>query len=78
MQWRSAMKTPGSLESVQAVIHDVRAALANDLDTPRALKVLDDWAAHVTDGGPDGEHDDAVEAADVMRTAVNSLLGVRL
>lgn len=77
-QWRSAMKTPGSLESVQAVIHDVRAALADDLDTPRALKVLDEWAAHAADGGPDGEHDDAAEAADVMRTAVNSLLGVRL
>lgn len=78
MQWRSALKNPGSVESVEAVIHEVRAALADDLDTPRALKVLDEWAAHPAGEGAAAENEGAVEAAEIMRTAVNSLLGVRL
>lgn len=49
-----------------AVLEDVRAALADDLDAPAALAAVDGWAAR-----PSG---DAVRAADV----VEALLGVEL
>ena len=82
-RWRAAAETPGSLETVQDTVQQVRAALADDLDTPRVLQVLDDWAARATsaasaegESAPDvAEHD---EAQKLLRQAVNSLLGVRL
>lgn len=76
--WRAAAKSPGQVESVQAVIQDVRAALADDLDTPRALKTLDAWAAEATNESADTSEESSADAASLIRTAVNSLLGVRL
>ena len=61
----------------------MRAALADDLDTPRVLQILDDWAARATsaasaegESAPDAAKQD--EAQKMLRQAVNSLLGVRL
>ena len=76
--WRAAAKSPGSVESVQTVIQDVRAALANDLDTPRALETLDAWAAEAINERADTSEQSTADAASLIRTAVNSLLGVRL
>jgi len=56
-----------------AVIADLRAALADDLDTPRALAILDRWANEALErGGP--EHDGPCQVAE----AADALLGVRL
>ena len=76
--WRAAAKSPGQVESLQAVIQNVRAALADDLDTPRALETLDAWAAEATKESADTSEESSADAASLIRTAVNSLLGVRL
>lgn len=76
--WRAAAKSPGQVESVQAVIQDVRAALADDLDTPRALEILDAWATEALRRDADSPEESTAEAATLIRTAINSLLGVRL
>jgi L-cysteine:1D-myo-inositol 2-amino-2-deoxy-alpha-D-glucopyranoside ligase len=52
-----------------APIPELRAALTDDLDAPRALAVVDEWAA--TDG-------DDPEAAGEAALAVNALLGIAL
>ena len=63
---------------MQAVIQDVRAALADDLDTPRALEILDAWATEALRRNADSTEESTAEAAALIRTAINSLLGVRL
>lgn len=55
------------------VIDDVRAALADDLDTPRALARLDRWATDALERG--GPHDDGPRR---VAEAIDALLGVRL
>lgn len=73
VRWRAASRNPGTIEEIKEVIHNVRIALAEDLDTPRAIAVLDQWAERAP-----GAAEASEEASDVLRTAVNSLLGVRL
>ena len=68
--WREALAKPGSLAGAQAVVAKLRAAIANDLDTPSALAAVDDWAE-----GDRGAEEEG--AADLVRTALNSLLGVQ-
>jgi L-cysteine:1D-myo-inositol 2-amino-2-deoxy-alpha-D-glucopyranoside ligase len=46
----------------------LRAAMADDLDAPRALAAVDHWASGAA-SGQDG---------DLIRQAVDALLGVRL
>ena len=62
--WRQAARRTG--QGTDAVVARVRAALADDLDTPAALAVLDDWAA-----------DGSLAGADVA-DAVDALLGIDL
>ena len=47
----------------------VREALADDLDTPRAVALLDEWAARASGSG---------EGAEVVRELVDARLGLRL
>ena len=68
--WREALAKPGSLAGAQEVVAKLRAAIANDLDTPSALAAVDDWAE-----GDRGAEEEG--AADLVRTALNSLLGVQ-
>lgn len=68
--WREALEHAGSLERAEALVQDIRTALANDLDTPRVLEALDEWAA-----GERGEDDPA--AQQLVTVALRSLLGVR-
>ncbi len=63
-RWRVAAGRPGT--SGEAVVAGLRAALADDLDTPVALALLDDWAA-----------DPAIEGTSVAG-AVDALLGIAL
>ncbi|ACP32843.1 cysteine--1-D-myo-inosityl 2-amino-2-deoxy-alpha-D-glucopyranoside ligase [Corynebacterium aurimucosum] len=72
-RWRAASRNPGTVEEIKEVVHNVRLALAEDLDTQRAIAVLDQWAEQAL-----GAAEASEEASDVLRTAVNSLLGVRL
>lgn len=54
-------------------VQRVREALSDDLDTPRALALIDVWA----DETLRGLGDDAT-APTTMRTLIDSLLGVTL
>ncbi|MDK7139483.1 cysteine--1-D-myo-inosityl 2-amino-2-deoxy-alpha-D-glucopyranoside ligase [Corynebacterium simulans] len=69
--WRKALENPGSVDAAQALVDAVRLALSNDLDTPAALQAVDEWAA-----GERGADDE--QAAELLRTAFYSLLGVHV
>ncbi len=71
-RWRAAVSGNGGPDAA-AVLAEVRAALADDLDAPRALRAVDAWA----DTALAGAEDDA-GAPGVVARAVNALLGVRL
>ena len=64
--WAQAITRTSGPDGAE-VLRDVRAALADDLDTPRALAVLDDWAS--TPGS-----DPAAPA--LVAATVDALLGV--
>ena len=68
--WREALAQPGSMAGAEGVVAKLRAAIANDLDTPAALAAVDEWAEADRGADEDG-------AADLVRTALNSLLGVQ-
>lgn len=76
-RWRGACAQPAA--PAEPAIAELRAALSDDLDTPRALRVVDDWAA-----GRTGRHGrvpgtGAQEVAgDLMRLALDALMGVTL
>ena len=81
--WRSAVGAAGAAGGSGEVVAEVREAMADDLDAPRALSCLDRWASGVlAAGGPAGG--DASDGASSrtgavgVRTAVDALLGVAL
>ncbi|MER6255278.1 cysteine--1-D-myo-inosityl 2-amino-2-deoxy-alpha-D-glucopyranoside ligase [Streptomyces sp. NPDC001584] len=71
-RWRAAVSRPDGIPA-DAVLEEVREALANDLDAPAALAAVDRWAElqNATDG------DDESAPGLVSRT-VDALLGVAL
>lgn len=71
-RWREAVRA-GQGPDAAPVIERLRDHLADDLDTPAALLVVDDWADRVLRDG--GAH---TEAPGRMRDAVDALLGVPL
>ena len=65
-RWRAAVARPAA-GPAQAVIDEVRAALSDDLDTPRALRAVDAWTQHTgTDNNAPGD----------VAAAIDALLGV--
>ena len=66
--WRTAVPS-ASREQAEELVRGVRAALADDLDAPRALAVVDDWAA--------GERGDG-SGGDLVRALLDARLGVVL
>ncbi|GAA5051046.1 cysteine--1-D-myo-inosityl 2-amino-2-deoxy-alpha-D-glucopyranoside ligase [Nocardia callitridis] len=70
--WRRAT-TLSSGPSAEDTIARIRQHLADDLDTPKALDAVDNWARQALDYG--GEDTDAPAA---IAAAVTALLGVRL
>lgn len=70
-RWRAALSSGGG-PAADEMLAGVRAALADDLDAPAALRVVDSWmdAALSLGGEP--------EAPGVVGRAVDALLGVRL
>ncbi|HWB37155.1 MAG TPA: cysteine--1-D-myo-inosityl 2-amino-2-deoxy-alpha-D-glucopyranoside ligase [Rugosimonospora sp.] len=71
-RWREAVAAPTGPSGVE-LLQGVREALADDLDTPRALLLVDAWA----DAALAGEGADP-DAPALIRDAVDALLGVRL
>jgi L-cysteine:1D-myo-inositol 2-amino-2-deoxy-alpha-D-glucopyranoside ligase len=70
--WRKAVSMDGG-PSAEATVAEIRAALADDLDSPRALAAVDRWAeVALTQGG-----DDAAGPG-ILARALDALLGVRL
>ncbi|WP_236863364.1 cysteine--1-D-myo-inosityl 2-amino-2-deoxy-alpha-D-glucopyranoside ligase [Brevibacterium daeguense] len=68
--WRAAAKLGSSL-GAEVVVANLRQELSDDLDTPAALGVIDDWASAALSETAGAETDEIV-------AAVDALLGVRL
>jgi L-cysteine:1D-myo-inositol 2-amino-2-deoxy-alpha-D-glucopyranoside ligase len=71
-RWRAAVALTSAPPAADLVAR-LRDHLSNDLDTPKALAAVDAWADEaLTTGGSD------IDAAALVRTAVDALLGVLL
>jgi L-cysteine:1D-myo-inositol 2-amino-2-deoxy-alpha-D-glucopyranoside ligase len=68
-RWRQALSMT-STEQAEQLVATVRGALAADLDTPRALRLLDDWAM--------GWHPGDGSGAAVVRQLLDARLGITL
>jgi len=71
--WRRALSGNGGPDAAP-VLAAVRSAVADDLDTPRALAVVDAWAADALAGGVPFDEG----APGVVARTVDALLGVRM
>ncbi|MFE9695100.1 cysteine--1-D-myo-inosityl 2-amino-2-deoxy-alpha-D-glucopyranoside ligase [Micromonospora sp. NPDC005806] len=71
-RWRRAAAVPAGPFG-KAFLAAVRARLADDLDTPGALAVVDDWAAQALAGVADD-----ADAPKLFADTVDALLGIRL
>lgn len=74
-RWRTAVSGNGGPDAT-AMLAEVRAAVADDLDAPRALRAVDGWAERALGAGVVADEDPG--APGVVARAVNALLGVRL
>ncbi|WP_380168147.1 cysteine--1-D-myo-inosityl 2-amino-2-deoxy-alpha-D-glucopyranoside ligase [Jannaschia sp. R86511] len=74
-RWRSAVSREGGPEA-GSTLAAVRAALADDLDAPTALRAVDDWCTRQEAGEHAEPHD--LGAPGLVSRAVDALLGVRL
>lgn len=72
LTWIHAVSGNGG-PSATATVAEMRAAMADDLDAPRAIAAVDAWAAASIAG-----HEEEIGAPGVIARAVNALLGVRL
>jgi L-cysteine:1D-myo-inositol 2-amino-2-deoxy-alpha-D-glucopyranoside ligase len=71
-RWRSAVSRPDGLPA-EALVDEVREALADDLDAPAALAAVDRWAERQNaEGGTDEG------APGLVSRTVDALLGVAL
>jgi len=71
-RWRAAVSRPDGPDAT-ATLAEVRARLADDLDTPGALAAVDAWCAvQESDGGSD------MAAPGLVSRAVDALLGITL
>ncbi len=80
VRWRDAVSRASGPPAAD-LLASVRAALHDDLDSPRALAAIDVWVDAVLGGNIGEEHrvDHLDQAApDTVRTLVDALLGVRL
>ncbi|MFF8787519.1 cysteine--1-D-myo-inosityl 2-amino-2-deoxy-alpha-D-glucopyranoside ligase [Streptomyces sp. NPDC015125] len=71
-RWRAAVSRPDG-PSADALLEELRTALADDLDSPAALAAVDRWAAAQESGGGSDEG-----APGLVSRAVDALLGVAL
>jgi L-cysteine:1D-myo-inositol 2-amino-2-deoxy-alpha-D-glucopyranoside ligase len=71
--WRRAVASASGAPA-EPVLSGVRERLADDLDSPGAIALVDAWAAQTLAGGADLE----AEAPRIVSDAVDALLGVAL
>jgi L-cysteine:1D-myo-inositol 2-amino-2-deoxy-alpha-D-glucopyranoside ligase len=77
--WREAVAAPGApAPSAEAVLAGIRERMADDLDAPGALAVVDAWAGEATGGGPGPAGSADPGAGDLVRRAVDGVLGIAL
>jgi L-cysteine:1D-myo-inositol 2-amino-2-deoxy-alpha-D-glucopyranoside ligase len=69
----SLVRTPSPAQSADAVLAGMRDRLADDLDAPGALTIVDAWADAVLTGEPTASSD-----AGLVRDAADALLGIAL
>lgn len=75
--WRSAVSGNGGPEATATVVA-VQAALADDLDAPRALAAVDAWSRRAVECRPEDDADAHPGAPGMVARTVDALLGVRL
>ena len=73
--WRRAVARDAGAPAAP-VLHGLRERLADDLDSPGAIALVDAWAARTLATGPDDDPEDG--APRVVADAVDALLGVTL
>jgi L-cysteine:1D-myo-inositol 2-amino-2-deoxy-alpha-D-glucopyranoside ligase len=71
-RWRAAVSRPDG-PPAEALVEEIREALADDLDAPAALAAVDRWAA-----GQEAEGGTDTGAPGLVSRAVDALLGVAL
>jgi L-cysteine:1D-myo-inositol 2-amino-2-deoxy-alpha-D-glucopyranoside ligase len=76
-RWRAAVAEPAG-PPAEDTLAAVRARLADDLDTPGAIDVLDRWAARATDATGSGRHAAEPAAPALVRATADALLGIAL
>ncbi|MFN8076474.1 MAG: cysteine--1-D-myo-inosityl 2-amino-2-deoxy-alpha-D-glucopyranoside ligase [Kineosporiaceae bacterium] len=75
--WREALSRQDGPDPLP-VLQGVRAALADDLDAPAALAVVDAWAAAQVRARTERDQPDVASAPGLVARAIDALLGVRL
>jgi L-cysteine:1D-myo-inositol 2-amino-2-deoxy-alpha-D-glucopyranoside ligase len=70
--WRLAVAT-GAGAPAGPVVETVLAALADDLDAPRAVAAIEEWAAATREGATEDP-----DAGATIRTLADAALGLRL
>ena len=75
--WRMATTLASDESVARALVQQIRSLLADDLNTPAAIKAIDEWAdscnATATDPG-----DAITPAGSIVDTAVDALMGVKI
>lgn len=71
-RWRAALSSSASLPA-DSFVNEIQTALATDLDTPRALRAVDEWASQTLNGAGFDE-----SSPGLMARALDALLGIAL
>ena len=76
-RWRAALRSGG--QDANALVKQVREAMAHDLDAPAALAAVDAWAAdRLAPTEPSPSDSDAQDAAQDARAVIDASLGIAL
>ena len=76
-RWREAVSGNGGPDATDMLV-EIRAALRDDLDTPRALAAVDAWAERAVTESALSDVDVVEGAPGVVARALDALLGVRI
>lgn len=69
---RASVDKPSTRAETEALVTEIREALADDLDTPRAIAAIEAWANREWTGDSDPE------AGRIVASALDALLGIKL
>jgi cysteine--1-D-myo-inosityl 2-amino-2-deoxy-alpha-D-glucopyranoside ligase len=75
--WRMATTLASDEAAARALVQQIRSLLADDLNTPAAIKAIDEWADSCN--APAADPGDAITpAGSIVATAVDALMGVKI